>query len=375
MRFASWSLLLLMGCITMVCADMTTDDWINVKDYGAKGDGKADDWAIIQRCINTINAYRQSGVYLPPGDYRCTKTIVLWTGVTLRGQRLFTRIVSEATVGIAFWSREGAVASEPKSGMHLPAFGPRVLPDLKTGNTPTWQIRREGKAQRPDWACAGVTLDGIRVETVTGQMLFGAHTMGLSTYLTVIKDSYFYGRVAGLVVTGNWIGCTIRDSIFHPGLWFLADRKDGAVINTSKVERVHVGCEHGHGSDYAVKLCGSVQMFDLHQVTFQGRRRGVLVDLVPNSVCVSIDGVYGADMVDLAAENPVGANADKYRYGPIVDIRKAPAGLILRNVMACPSMPILIADDAGPVLLENCVSGVITHNPNVTTWNSKIVTE
>ena len=372
------NIMMIIISMMMVCftsADMKTDNWINVKDYGAKGDGKADDWAAIQRCINTINTYEQSGIYLPPGDYRCSKPLVLWTGVSLKGQRFFTRILSEATVGIAFWSREGAVASEPTSGMKLPSFDKRSYPDPETGNTPTWHIkRREGKAQRPDWQCAGVTLDGIRIEPVAGLMMFAVHTMGLSTWGVTIKNCIFHGKKAGLVVTGNWIGCTIRDTAFHPGLWFLANRKDGAVINTSIVERVQVGLEHGTGSDYAVKLCGSVQMFDMRYVTFQGRRRGVLVDLVPNSVCVSIDGVYGADMVDLDGENPVGYPGN-FKYGPIIDVKNAGPGLIVRNVMACPAMPIMISKDAGPVLLENCFSRVFTENENVSVWNSKISKE
>lgn len=51
--------------------------WKNVKtDYGAIGDGKADDTAAIQKALDDLRLHRESGVlYFPAGTYRITETV------------------------------------------------------------------------------------------------------------------------------------------------------------------------------------------------------------------------------------------------------------------------------------------------------------
>jgi sugar lactone lactonase YvrE len=49
-----------------------TDTWVSVLKYGAKGDGKTDDTAAIQKAINENKA-----VYLPTGRYKVSDTITL----------------------------------------------------------------------------------------------------------------------------------------------------------------------------------------------------------------------------------------------------------------------------------------------------------
>ncbi|MFE4420452.1 glycosyl hydrolase family 28-related protein [Streptomyces sp. NPDC056817] len=58
-------------------------DWLNVKTYGAAGDGTADDTAAIQAAINA--AASGSVVYLPAGTYKLTAALVLPSNVTLQG--------------------------------------------------------------------------------------------------------------------------------------------------------------------------------------------------------------------------------------------------------------------------------------------------
>lgn len=58
----------------------------DVKDYGAVGDGTANDSAAIQAAVNAAAASQYKGiVYLPPGRYRLNSAIVPKSGVTIRG--------------------------------------------------------------------------------------------------------------------------------------------------------------------------------------------------------------------------------------------------------------------------------------------------
>jgi hypothetical protein len=56
--------------------------WLNVLDYGAKGDDSADDQPAIQAAIDA--AGQGSTVYFPPGKYRIATPLKLSLGVTLR---------------------------------------------------------------------------------------------------------------------------------------------------------------------------------------------------------------------------------------------------------------------------------------------------
>lgn len=68
---------------------------LSVKDFGAVGNGTADDTAAIQGAINALPGPGVGGtIYFPPGTYSCTSAITLRQGVTIRGSGyLSTRIV------------------------------------------------------------------------------------------------------------------------------------------------------------------------------------------------------------------------------------------------------------------------------------------
>ena len=55
-----------------------SDGMLNVRDYGAVGDGKADDTTAIRAALNAAKSGpKGSGVILPPGQYRVTGTLTI----------------------------------------------------------------------------------------------------------------------------------------------------------------------------------------------------------------------------------------------------------------------------------------------------------
>jgi hypothetical protein len=58
---------------------------INVYDFGAKGNGRSDDTAAIQKAINAAGKTNNTELLFPNGIYRITKTIDLPQNVALRG--------------------------------------------------------------------------------------------------------------------------------------------------------------------------------------------------------------------------------------------------------------------------------------------------
>lgn len=61
--------------LTKVSYSMITGAVVNIKDFGAVGDGTTDDSAAIQAAINSTNDFIQ--VYMPPGTYRLSSPIIV----------------------------------------------------------------------------------------------------------------------------------------------------------------------------------------------------------------------------------------------------------------------------------------------------------
>jgi hypothetical protein len=57
--------------------EISADDGINVRVFGAKGDGQTDDTPVIQAAINVVDSLGGGKVYFPNGTYRITSTLTL----------------------------------------------------------------------------------------------------------------------------------------------------------------------------------------------------------------------------------------------------------------------------------------------------------
>jgi len=89
-------------------------DVVSVKDFGAVGDGVADDTAAIQAAITTsLNRYNQT-VFFPCGVYKVTSLITITQGVMLMGEGsqgsnsgYGTTVVHHSNGGLFLWNGNG----------------------------------------------------------------------------------------------------------------------------------------------------------------------------------------------------------------------------------------------------------------------------
>lgn len=68
--------LIVAALVLLQASSLLAADGLNVKDFGAVGDGKADDTAAIQAALDKAKAGpRGASVTLPPGEYRVTRSL------------------------------------------------------------------------------------------------------------------------------------------------------------------------------------------------------------------------------------------------------------------------------------------------------------
>jgi len=93
--------------VVYLCMDAQATDYayFNVKDYGAAGDGIADDTSAIQATINAVSAAGTGVVFVPYGTYRITSVLQLKARVSILGD-----------------SQGGVGGSIIKAGSNLPAM-------------------------------------------------------------------------------------------------------------------------------------------------------------------------------------------------------------------------------------------------------------
>ncbi len=87
-------------------------DWLSVREQGAKGDGKSDDTAAIQKTCDQVQP--GTTVYFPPGTYRVDKTITITgpaIGVTVIGHGRDTTLVWGGEAGGKLFEDNGVSSS------------------------------------------------------------------------------------------------------------------------------------------------------------------------------------------------------------------------------------------------------------------------
>ena len=179
----------------MPFAAMGISGGINVKDYGAIGDGITDDTAAIQ---TAINACPSGSVFFPDGEYLITQTINMKSRVNLLGIGKGSHIFSNTAFGTMFSGI--SVVSLSVSQMWIQGNMGTNVSCLKFDNANTNDITIDSC-----WL-SGFGLDGAGVYFTDGSdikirdnNIFGGDGLGGQSSCILA----YVGGVENLIITGN----------------------------------------------------------------------------------------------------------------------------------------------------------------------------
>ena len=197
-----------------------TKQIFNVKEYGAKGDGKADDTAAFEDAISAAKKAGGGIVYLPAGYYNVTSGLTIPTGVELRGIHEGMHVTTGEGSVIYVTENHGAaneyafITMEKGSGLRGITFW---YPRQAWNNIVAypWTVSVEGQDCVIRNICFGNTYQAINmaeadcgghyVDNITGCVLSRGIALDGSTKTGVLMNTHFnitfYSAVWGTKLT------------------------------------------------------------------------------------------------------------------------------------------------------------------------------
>ena len=243
---------------TELKGDMHADYVLNVKDYGAKGDGTTDDTAAIQAAIDAAVSTLAMAVYIPAGTYIITTPLLIQTYSD-----------SDATIdGVKWWEgRAPSLIGENKSTAIIKKTGngKRTMPAAASWSNGWGAIDaviilgREDGTERG----TGVTLSNLNIKNASGNAehwgIYGDRSRCLIEHCNIRTGSHgirlhsFFNRLADLylVCASNAIHIdygtsTILERIFCSGA------ANPYIIKTAYSTLTEVCCDGGTGTIFDI---------------------------------------------------------------------------------------------------------------------------
>lgn len=190
----------------------------DARDYGAVGDGIADDQPAIERAINAASIAGGGDVFLPPGTYQIRRTVHLRSNVTLLGAGMGSTIVRSGDLPDDDPSAHYTTSTQIRGVGVQDSFVKRLSVKLEGGTTESLEVGisfDEGSSNVGvfEVEATGHEKPALRVTGPASNAQFSNnyvhHTRESGTGILV--DS-FSGRIENVLINNNRVDNVLPDS-------------------------------------------------------------------------------------------------------------------------------------------------------------------
>lgn len=243
-----------MFVVPLIGADAASKNF-NVRNYGAIGDGKADDTAAIKAAIAAAGINTANTVLFPPGSYRYTDYLVA-NGITLRGQTGARLTSDSAQAYVRLTGRNGGVIGFrfDTESIHYP-LNPLIL-DFAGNFTVSDNVFALGINLLRDWdivvenSSFRGTIANNKLEAPGGIKLINSHEISIS-------GNDITGRTNGIYAEGcekiSCISNKLHSSTFLGGTGIELRGEDSDMVRGNTVKDFGYGVYVVQGSSCRVE--------------------------------------------------------------------------------------------------------------------------
>lgn len=212
---------------------------LNVKDFGAVGDGTTDDTAAIQAAINAVTSTQRT-VYIPGGTYKVTSTLTIPIEMTIYG-------TNRAGTNINY---DGSGAAITTTADGTPNLSRICLSGFGIYNVGSGTI--------------GINFDNVQDSLVSNVTIadFSLHGIycanGYNNVFEQIQSTNGYGIYLGLEANANFIQQST----------FLNNVNSGIFVGGGRANNI-IGCDF-EGNQYGVQVSGAPSGIGTKSLLIQG---------------------------------------------------------------------------------------------------------
>lgn len=219
----------------------------SIRDFGAKGDGKADDTEALQHAVERGDGM----VVLPRGDYRITRPIVV-------PLNRFGRIAISGSGGTAKLIMAGAGPALHLVGTHKKTADPKDFAESvwQTERFPTISdLEIVGAHESAD----GVRLDGVMQPTLRGVLIrrcrHGIHLVNRNRNVLIADCHVYHNRGVGIFLDH----VNLHQTNIH-GSHISYNLQGGIVVRNGEVRNLHI-CSNDIEYNYDLKSNDSADVW------------------------------------------------------------------------------------------------------------------
>ncbi len=209
---------------------------VSVKDFGAVGDGVADDTLAFQRAFNYVNSIGSGSIYVPAGRYRkgdaVGSTWIVYSNTTLFG---------DGDSSVIFFDDKSSVARSGNDFLLCSNAENITFRDFKVEGTALTELNATNNKQ----LFTGEGVDNLRVSNLTikgvRNMAFAFNSVNNAVFSGnhlefVVADGLRCTTASNIVITGNTLTSVTDDAIAVHCLDVATTPNSGVIITNNVLE-------------------------------------------------------------------------------------------------------------------------------------------
>lgn len=261
----------------------------NVKDFGAKGDGKTDDTQSITNCFKNAEKNNISEIFFPEGNYIISNTLDFFLS---KGE---LKIIGEAKDKVKIQNISSTSLLSIRGYYQTPSQGKvTILGITFTGSFPTFSENNKFINKSKFYHGVYIAdLEGVEIKNVKIENIYGE---GISVSTTKISDKEPLAQIKELIIENSEIincwGYDPKSDSYGDGI-YLANVRKGKLISNRIYNDFNITHQLGRSGIVIEYLCSNI---DITNNTIFGYDRGIHIEDDLGGHNITENKILGSDL-------------------------------------------------------------------------------